>query len=194
MEGTDRKIEKLTTSLHALRVGCNHCGGSHLPKDCTKNQVKSVTFEDDEEVMMGSEDVWDMRRENRKYQGGGGFYKRTDQNYSGNRNYDKGHYQNNRSYNTHNANNDQAPTQQGQQQQNADPLGRLEVLINKYITQSSKRQEDTDVMLRNHQASIHNIEKQVGQIAQTLQERIPGSLPGFTLTNLNAQGSTNGAT
>ena len=31
LEGTDRKIEKLTTSLHALRVGCNHCVGSHLP-------------------------------------------------------------------------------------------------------------------------------------------------------------------
>ena len=194
LEGTDRKIEKLTTSLHAMRVGCNHCGGSHLPKDCTKNQAKTVTFEDDEEVMMGSADEWEMRRENRKYQGGGGFYKRYDQPFSGNRNYDRGQQQSNRNYNNHNSNQDQVPNQQGQQQQTPDSFGKLEMLINKYITHSSKRQEDTDVMLRNHQASIHNIEKQVGQIAQTLQERIPGSLPGFTTTNPNAQGSTNGAT
>ncbi|KAI3780136.1 hypothetical protein L2E82_10074 [Cichorium intybus] len=45
----------------------------------------------------------------------------------------------------------------------------------------------TESSLRNQQASILNIETQIGQIARVLHERFPGTLPSNTEQNPNAQ-------
>ncbi|XP_023764277.1 uncharacterized protein LOC111912785 [Lactuca sativa] len=44
--------------------------------------------------------------------------------------------------------------------------------------------KDQQALLRNQQASILNIEKQLGQLAQQVNERRPGALPSNTKSNL----------
>ena len=63
----------------------------------------------------------------------------------------------------------------------------LEDLITKFIQTSEQCQQATDAALRNHEASIHNLETQVGQIAKLLSERPQGSLPGNTEPNPKEQ-------
>ena len=59
----------------------------------------------------------------------------------------------------------------------------LEELMMKFIQTSETRQQSMETTLRNHGASIHNLETQVGQIAKLLSERPQGSLPGNTEVN-----------
>ena len=59
----------------------------------------------------------------------------------------------------------------------------LEDMIAKFIQTSRQFQQATDAALRNHEASIHNLETQVGQITKLLSERPQGSLPGNTKPN-----------
>ena len=60
-------------------------------------------------------------------------------------------------------------------------------MISKFIQTSEQRQQSKEAALRNHDASIHNLENQVGQIAKMLSERSQGSLPGNTETNPREQ-------
>ena len=60
-------------------------------------------------------------------------------------------------------------------------------MITKFIQTSEQRQQSTDATLRNHEAFIHNLENQVGQIAKLLSERPQGSLPGNTEPNPREQ-------
>ena len=34
LESLDRRMTKMDKSIHAIRVGCENCGGPHLTKDC----------------------------------------------------------------------------------------------------------------------------------------------------------------
>src|SRR5262249_39171357 len=47
--------------------------------------------------------------------------------------------------------------------------------------------QSSDIRHRNQEASIHNLEKQIGQLAKMLSERAPGSLPGNTEANPKEQ-------
>nr|GEX79254.1 hypothetical protein [Tanacetum cinerariifolium] len=43
LENLGRDIKKLKENVHAIRVGCQICGGVHLNKDCPLNEeVKSI--------------------------------------------------------------------------------------------------------------------------------------------------------
>ena len=62
--------------------------------------------------------------------------------------------------------------------------------MTKFIKDSNERQKSLDMILknqettlRNHGASIHNLETQVGQIAKILSESPQGSLPSNTEAN-----------
>ena len=66
----------------------------------------------------------------------------------------------------------------------------LEDLFTRFISTSEKRHNDHDAaiqetrnILRNQQASILNIEKQLGQFAHQVNERRPGELPSKTENN-----------
>ena len=59
LEGTDRKIEKLTNTLNALALGCVLCGGNHVPDDCPQYCSKVAIVENEEGVMISKEDEWE---------------------------------------------------------------------------------------------------------------------------------------
>ncbi|XP_027337191.1 uncharacterized protein LOC113850866 [Abrus precatorius] len=63
----------------------------------------------------------------------------------------------------------------------------LEELMTKFIQTSKSRFQSTETALRNQQASIHNLEIQLGQISRLLLERPQGSLPSNTETNPREQ-------
>ncbi|XP_027351012.1 uncharacterized protein LOC113862053 [Abrus precatorius] len=63
----------------------------------------------------------------------------------------------------------------------------LEELMTKFIQTSESRFQSTETALRNQQASIHNLEIQLGQISRLLSKRPQGSLPGNTETNPREQ-------
>ncbi|XP_022883647.1 uncharacterized protein LOC111400465 [Olea europaea var. sylvestris] len=73
------------------------------------------------------------------------------------------------------SNQNKPPGFQHQQQQGKRPL--LEDLLAQYITK-------TETNFQNQQASIKNLEQQVGQIAAALSGRAQGTLPSNTETNL----------
>ncbi|XP_027342241.1 uncharacterized protein LOC113855018 [Abrus precatorius] len=59
--------------------------------------------------------------------------------------------------------------------------------MTKFIQTSESRFQSTETALRNQQASIHNLENQLGQIFRLLSERPQGSLPSNTETNPKEQ-------
>ena len=70
----------------------------------------------------------------------------------------------------------------------------LDDIVSRIAITSEKHHEELENMLkrigattvtaiRNQQASILNIENQLGQISQVLQDRFPGTLPSFTEIN-----------
>ncbi|XP_027348020.1 uncharacterized protein LOC113859445 [Abrus precatorius] len=102
-----------------------------------------------------------------------------------------------RNYATPPWNNNQQPirnnTLSGFQQASHPPLpsakkkSNLEELMNKFIQTSKSRFQSIETALRNQQASIHNLENQLGQISRLLSERPQGSLPDNTETNPKEQ-------
>ena len=34
LDSLDRRMTKMDQAIHAIRVGCENCGGSHLARDC----------------------------------------------------------------------------------------------------------------------------------------------------------------
>ncbi|GJT56267.1 putative reverse transcriptase domain-containing protein [Tanacetum coccineum] len=74
----------------------------------------------------------------------------------------------------------------------------MEDILSKFMSESAKRHEEnsnlikeirasTDDAIRNHGASIKTLEIQIGQMSKVLQERVFGSLPSSTKTNLRDQ-------
>ncbi|XP_027347985.1 uncharacterized protein LOC113859397 [Abrus precatorius] len=69
----------------------------------------------------------------------------------------------------------------------AEKKSNLEELMTKFIQTSKSRFQSMETALRNQQASIHNLEIQLGQISRLLLERPQGSLPCNTETNPREQ-------
>ncbi|XP_048228900.1 uncharacterized protein LOC125369783 [Ricinus communis] len=65
----------------------------------------------------------------------------------------------------------------------AEKKSNLEELIMKFVTLTETRFQQTDSALRNQQASIQNLESQIGQISKMLSKRPQGSLPSTTESN-----------
>ena len=63
-------------------------------------------------------------------------------------------------------------------------------MISKFIKTSEQCQQAIEAALRNHDAFIHNLENQMGQIAKMLLERSQGTLPGNTKMNPKEQVKT----
>lgn len=56
-------------------------------------------------------------------------------------------------------------------------------MLNRFAGAYVNRHDETDVVLRNQQASIWNIEQQIGQLSRQFNERLSGTLPRNTETN-----------
>lgn len=63
----------------------------------------------------------------------------------------------------------------------------LKSVLNRFMEASEKRNDNMDATLRNRQASIVNIETQVGQLAKLIHECLPSTNLNYTGTNSNAQ-------
>ncbi|EEF39330.1 conserved hypothetical protein, partial [Ricinus communis] len=59
----------------------------------------------------------------------------------------------------------------------------LEELMMKFIATSENRFQQTDTAIRNQQASIQNLETQIGQLSRMMVERQPDTLPSNTESN-----------
>ncbi|XP_048227263.1 uncharacterized protein LOC125369290 [Ricinus communis] len=66
----------------------------------------------------------------------------------------------------------------------AEKKSNLEELMMKFVTSIETRFQQTDSALRNHQASIQNLENHIGQISKMFSERQQGALPSTTESNL----------
>ena len=146
LEGTDRKIEKLTNTLNALALGCVVCGGNHVLDDCPQNCSKLTTNGDEEEVMLSREEEWEESN----------FV-----DYKGQRQLQGRAIRQNQGF-----------LGTDSQLYPSDPFARLESLIEKYVVNSSKRHDDTEFVLKTQQASIQTIEERIEKIAQTLEKKI----------------------
>ncbi|XP_071704002.1 uncharacterized protein [Rutidosis leptorrhynchoides] len=62
------------------------------------------------------------------------------------------------------------------------------IKMDESITTLRQDSESTKQQVRSQQASIHNLERDVGRIAQSLTERPPGALPSNTQANPNVNG------
>ena len=60
-------------------------------------------------------------------------------------------------------------------------------MLTKFISVSETRFQNTEIALKNQQASIQGRENQIGQFAQLSLERPQGSLPSNTETNPREQ-------
>jgi len=186
METFARDMKKMEQAVHAIRVGCDNCGGPHLKKDCALDDSGNKK----EKVCYSSADRSDNWRGRREWLPQEEYRKEMTKKYK-----------------------QQAPGFFQQQQPletpvPAEPKASLEDIVNKFVQSSEKRHKEaeeqvkrmgdsferkmrdmgasTETTLRNQQASILNIETQVGQMSKLLHERLPGALPSTTEKNPNA--------
>ncbi|KAI3752924.1 hypothetical protein L2E82_24966 [Cichorium intybus] len=177
LDALGRDMKKVNQTIHAIQVGCDNCSGPHLAKDCPLDEDGKRK----ESVCYSSGDRFDERRprnnnwkpyeeykmdQAEKYkQSGQGYYQRE-------------------------------PPFDPQSQPEKKPS--FEKMMSRFAEASYKRHRATEELvkkigvttessLRNQQASILNIETQIGQIGRVLHERFPGTLPSNTEQNPNTQ-------
>ena len=166
-----RIVNKMTQTMHSIQVGCDNCNGPHLTKECPSKK---------EEVSMA--EVY----------------------YSyGNRNGNPNNRKPWLPYDEYVKEKEKAFRQREPGLFTREPLEKpfpqekkpnLDDIVSRIAIASEKRHEElenmlkrigatTETAIRNQQASILNIENQLGQISQVLQDRFPGTLPSFTEIN-----------
>ncbi|XP_071719138.1 uncharacterized protein [Rutidosis leptorrhynchoides] len=189
-----RQMDSMTKEMHAIKIGCELCQGPHLRKDCDQASMEEHANYLDY-VKKGDFAL-------SEFPGGRQFFNQAG-NTSGN-NYQSGNqvYQGNQKINLYrppgfNNRNQQAPPINFQQtmqpvQQPENKMPPLEELLRGFIMKMDEsitalRQdgESTKQKVRSQQASIQNLEHDVGRIAQSLSERPPGTLPSNTQSNTN---------
>ncbi|KAL7609424.1 hypothetical protein Lser_V15G10314 [Lactuca serriola] len=161
----DRRMSKMDQTIHAIRVGCENCNGPHLTRDCNldENGNKKV------QVCYSSGDRYDEHwRKPKKEWIPYEEYKKAEEEKL--RQKGRGFYQK------------EEPAQERKPS--------LEEMLTKFVVASEMRHSDHDAaiqetrtMLRNQQASIHNIETQLGQLAQQINQRSSGEFPSKTENN-----------
>lgn len=212
-----RDISKLTSTVVAMQVGCDKCGGPHLPKDCDRNDRPMIS---DEEanflgyVRKGDLTFDDYPTMDELHRGKQGFnYQRGGA--SGSNKFQNSGYPNNPKpfisqkygppgyYNLNNR--DQQPQPQRHYQQNSNfqqPQNNfqpqptqpalmppqkqdLEDLLRGFMAKQDQNGELMKQQIRNQQATIQNLERDIGRMSQLLVERPPGTLPANTQVNPN---------
>ncbi|KAI3740492.1 hypothetical protein L2E82_30941 [Cichorium intybus] len=177
LDALGRDMKKVNQTIHAIQVGCDNCSGPHIAKDCPLDEDGKRK----ESVCYSSGDRFDERRpRNSNWKPYEEYKKDQAEKYkqSG-----QGYYQ-------------REPTFDPQRQPEKKP--NFEEMMSRFAEASDKRHRATEELvkkigvttessLRNQQASILNIETQIGQIARVLHERFPGTLPSNTEQNPNAQ-------
>ncbi|XP_023771566.1 uncharacterized protein LOC111920200 [Lactuca sativa] len=161
----DRRMDKTDQTIHAIRVGCENCNGPHLTRDCDldENGNKKV------QVCYSSGDRYDedWRNPNKEWLPYDEHKKAKEEKF---KQKGRGFYQK------------EEPAQERKPS--------LQEMLTKFVAALEKRHNDHDVaiqetrtMLRNQQAFIHNIETQLGQLAQQINQRSPGELHSKTENN-----------
>ncbi|KAL7597747.1 uncharacterized protein LOC128134133 [Lactuca sativa] len=161
----DRRMDKMDQTIHAIRVGCENYNGPHLTRDCDldENGNKKV------QVCYSSGDRYDedWHKPKKEWHPYDEYMKAKEEKY---KQKGRGFYQK------------EDPAQEIKPS--------LEEMLTKFVAASEKRHNEHDAairetrtMLRNQQASIHNIETQLGQLAQQINQRSPGKLPSKTENN-----------
>ncbi|XP_052624758.1 uncharacterized protein LOC128132285 [Lactuca sativa] len=165
LKNMDRRMHKMDQAIHAIRVGCENYNGPHLTRDCDldENGNKKV------QVCYSSGDRYDedWRKPKKEWLPYEEYKKAKEEKY---RQKGRGFYQ------KEDLTQERKPS--------------LEEMLTKFVAASEKRHSDHDgaiqetrTMLRNQQASIHNIETQLGQLAQQINQRSLGELPSKTENN-----------
>ncbi|XP_052624837.1 uncharacterized protein LOC128132355 [Lactuca sativa] len=165
LKNMDRRMDKMDQTIHAIRVGCENCNGPHLTRDCDldENGNKKV------QVCYSSRDRYDedWRKPKKEWLPYEEYKKAKEEKF---RQKGRGFYQK------------EEPAQERKPS--------LEDMLIKFVATSEKRHSDHDAaiqetrtMLRNQQASIHNIETQLGKLAQQINQRSLGELPSKTKYN-----------
>ncbi|XP_052620935.1 uncharacterized protein LOC128126837 [Lactuca sativa] len=165
LKNMDRMMDKMDQTIHVIRVGCENCNGPHLTRDCDldENGNKKV------QVCYSSGDRYDedWRKPKKEWFPYEEYKKAKEEKF---RQKGRGFYQKEESA------------------QERKPS--LEEMLTKFVVASEKRHSDhnaaiqeTRITLRNQQASIHNIETQLGKLAQQINQRSPGKLPSKTENN-----------
>ncbi|XP_023767897.1 uncharacterized protein LOC111916464 [Lactuca sativa] len=179
LESMDRRMTMMDQSIHAIRVGFENCRGSHLTKDCDLEENGNQKVQAYYSSGGRYDDDWrkpkkewlpcdEYKKANRKSisKKQGVFYQKEEL--------------------VHEKKSD------------------FEDMLTRFAVASEKRHNDTDAAIkeqqnlmkenqimmkdhatlhRNQQASILNIEKQLGQLAQQIKERRLGGLPSNTENN-----------
>ncbi|XP_052621827.1 uncharacterized protein LOC128127385 [Lactuca sativa] len=161
----DRRMDKMDQTIHAIRVGYENFNGPHLTRDCDLDENGNKKAQ----VCYSSGDRYDedWRKQKKDWLPYEEHKKAKEERF---RQKGRGFYQK------------EEPVQ--------DRKPSLEEMLTKFVAASEKRHSDHDAaiqetrtMLRNQQASIHNIETQLGQLAQQINQRSPGELPSKTENN-----------
>ncbi|XP_061366624.1 uncharacterized protein LOC133309812 [Gastrolobium bilobum] len=139
-------------------VVCDTCGGPHTPENC------DATVTIDPAQVHG---IWNNQRRENPY---GNTYNPSWRNHPG-LSYKSGHQQNNANF------------QQDQPNQKA----AWEVAFEKMTQSQTNFAEETRASFKNQEASIKNLENQIGQLARQMAERPPGNFPSDTIVNPKGQ-------
>ena len=176
-----RKIDKM--QMPTQTTSCEFCGGPHFSSNCNAGGMfathGSSNFTNHEQVdYMGNA----SRQQNNPYSN----------------TYNPG-WRNHPNFGWRDNNTQGPPGFQRlppqQQQQNIpyqQPLPQqqkpnIEELLTKFVTASDTRFQQTDAALRNQQASIQDLARQIGHISKQLDERSQGKLPSDTEPNPKEQ-------
>ena len=170
-----RQVETLSKKIDGLSVGhqpvqvlqCDMCNGGHVTDEC--QGLSAVARQTPEHVdYMGNA----PRPQNNPYSNTYNPGWRNHPNFSwGN----QGQQRNN------------PPPGFQQQHLPQEKKPSMEELMAKFIQTSESRFQATETSLRNQEASIHNLENQIGQLAKLVSERQQGSLPSNTEKNPKEQ-------
>ncbi|XP_061371264.1 uncharacterized protein LOC133313865, partial [Gastrolobium bilobum] len=139
-------------------IVCDTCGGPHTPEKC------DATITIDPAQVHG---IWNNQRRENPY---GNTYNPSWRNHPG-LSYKSGHQQNNTNF------------QQDQPNQKA----AWEVAFEKMAQSQTNFAEETRASFKNQEASIKNLEIQIGQLAKQMAERPPGTFPSNTIINPKEQ-------
>ncbi|XP_071699955.1 uncharacterized protein [Rutidosis leptorrhynchoides] len=158
LDGISRNIEKINKEIHAIKVGCEYCGGPHLGKDCDAG----LTMDQKEQV------AYLTQQNNNQFQGRAQF----------NRNF-------NNSYNSQGrGQNANFGGSSGFFQQRA--LGYYEKPDVEEKKSSLESMIETLVASQT-QLVISNLERQISSLAGTINDKKQGELPRDAKINLRGE-------
>ena len=171
-----KQFKKLNATVHAMQVGCQTCGGPHLSRDCNSDDQPMETPEDVNFIgnqrqgpyQAGSSNFQNYQKKPFPFtQGPPGFFQQNQP--------PPAPMQNQTARGIFNPNKNQPGRGNFEEimLKFASQQNETNELLKKQLQQVQQRNKQVQ---RNHQASIQNLERDVGRISQLLSERQPGGL------------------